>query len=377
MRGLIRLIIIALAIKQTFFFWKRKIREPQRILIAHHLLLGDTLLLAPLMKRINEKYPHAKKFILVKPSFISLFEMNPYGFQSLSFSPKSFSDFWNIYRNGDYDLTFVMGDNRFSWLARAVGSRWNVGIEGDRPLWKNWMLDEAKSFDLKPATWADMMGRLVDGNNPVPYKKNEWPSPKLKEFLLPFDSSRKYIICHLGASNELRYWPCSSWQLLLRNIKLHGFDVVLSVGPGEEHLIQEVDPENLYTHRSEIYPLIEIWKLLEKATALISLDTGIAHLAKIAFVPTIVLYGPGSSIVHGPGNFWIDLPYKSVTQSPYSCRDQNIFFRRKVLWEKRCSRSLDQCKTPGACMNIIAPEQVMSELVELLGVQVQPFFHQN
>ena len=48
------------------------------------------------------------------------------------------------------------------------------------------MLDEAKSFDDKPATWADMMGRLVDGKNPKPYQKNEWPRPDIKKLFLPF-----------------------------------------------------------------------------------------------------------------------------------------------------------------------------------------------
>ena len=67
MRGLIRLIIILLAIVQSVFFWKIKKREPKKILIAHDLLLGDTLLLAPLMKRIHENYPFAEKFILSKP----------------------------------------------------------------------------------------------------------------------------------------------------------------------------------------------------------------------------------------------------------------------------------------------------------------------
>ncbi len=66
MRGLIRLFIVFLALIQSLFFWKHKKDVPQTILIVHNLLLGDTLLLAPLMKRIHEKYPDAKKFILAK-----------------------------------------------------------------------------------------------------------------------------------------------------------------------------------------------------------------------------------------------------------------------------------------------------------------------
>ena len=69
MRGLIRLIIIISAILQSLFFWNIKKRDPEKILIAHDLLVGDTLLLAALMKRIHEKYPNPQKYILAKPIF--------------------------------------------------------------------------------------------------------------------------------------------------------------------------------------------------------------------------------------------------------------------------------------------------------------------
>ena len=184
MRGLIRLIIVVLAVLQSLFFWNIKKRNPKKILIAHDLLLGDTLLLAALMKRIHEKYPNPQKYILAKPRFFPLYINTPYGFKALPYNPKSFLSLWGVWCEGPYDLTFIAGDNRYSWLARALGSRWIVGIAHDKPQWKNWMLDEGKSFDLTPASWADMMGRLVDGKNPKPYQKNEWSRPQIQKLLL-------------------------------------------------------------------------------------------------------------------------------------------------------------------------------------------------
>ena len=73
MRGIIRLVIILLAIVKSFFFWKHKKVEPKRILIAHDLLLGDTLLLAPLMKRLHEKYPHSQKYKAILSTTLVLF----------------------------------------------------------------------------------------------------------------------------------------------------------------------------------------------------------------------------------------------------------------------------------------------------------------
>lgn len=366
MRGLIRLIIILLALLQSLFFWKYKKREPQRILLVHDLLLGDTLLLAPLMKRIHEKYPHAKKFILAKPIFIPLFENTPYQFKALSFNPKSFLDLWNIFKSGSYDLCFVLGDNRYSWLAKAVGSKWVIGIEGDSPHWKNWMLDEAKSFDLKPATWADMMGRLVDGKDPEPYQKNEWLRPDIKKTLSPIDTSKPYIVCHLGASNELRFWSHTAWQSLCKDLTHQGYEMILTTGPNEVHLLHQIDPDGLYQSVPGSFSLIEMWALLENAALLVSSDTGIVHLAKIACTPTITLYGPGSNLIHGPGKFWINQFFKPATIDAYPCRDQKFLFRRKITWLNRCSRNTKQCKTPGACMEAITPKEVIAKATEIL-----------
>ncbi len=362
MRGLIRLIIILLAIVRSLFFWDIKKRNPKKILIAHDLLLGDTLLLAPLMKRLNEKYPHAKKYVLAKAVFVPLFGNTPYGFKVLSFNPKSFLSVWRIFCCGPYDLAFIAGDNRYSWLARAVGSRWIQGIEGDTPTWKNWMLDEAKSFDINPATWADMMGRLVDSKNPKPYQKNEWSRPNTKKLSLPFDRSKPYVVCHLGASNSLKFWHASSWQVLINNLRKQKYEVVLSVGPNEEYLINEVDPDCQYHHVPGTYSLVEMWALLEGAKLLISVDTGITHLAKLSNTPVITLFGPGSPVSHGVGRFWKSQPHAEVTIPEFFCRDQAILFRRKVDWLRRCGRTLRTCKTPGACMEVISNEDVMKKI---------------
>ena len=359
MRGLIRLIIILSAVLRSLFFWYIKKRDPKKILIAHDLLLGDTLLLAPLMKRIQEKYPNAQKYVLAKPSFVPLFRNTPYGFKVLSFNPKSFLSVWRIFCEGPYDLAFIAGDNRYSWLARAADSRWVIGIEGDTPSWKNWMVDEAKSFDIKPATWADMMGRLVDGKDPEPYQKNEWSRPPVKKLLLPIDASKPYVVCHLGASNKLKFWPAKSWQILIQKLKHEGFDIFISVGPGEEYLIREVDPNGECQHVPGIYSLLEMWSLIEHAKLLISVDTGIAHLAKLSNIQAVTLFGPGSPVTHGVGKFWKSSSHADITESYFYCRNQAILFRRKLDWVKRCGRSFGECKTPGACMEVITPKEVI------------------
>jgi ADP-heptose:LPS heptosyltransferase len=365
MRGLIRFTIIFLALLQRLLFWRiKKSQNPKRILIAHYLLLGDTLLLAPLLKRIYEKYPNSEKFILIRSAFIPLFKMQPYGFKALPYNPKRFLDFWHVFRQGPYDLTFVAGDNRYSWLARALRSMWIVGIENDKPHWKNWMIDEAISFDKKPATWADIMGRLVDGINPKPYQYNEWTLPKSEKLLQISGICNSYVVCHLGASTSLKLWPKTSWQSLIKALNKKGLKIVLSAGPGEEHLVNEVDPKKTYIHVAGKLALEDMWNLIGAAKLLVSVDTGIAHIAKFTQTPLLTLFGPGSPVCHGAGFFWEKSPHIEITKKDFICRDQNILFRRKIDWIKRCGRKKEECKTPGACMEIIAPDQVMESIVK-------------
>ena len=53
-------------------------------------------------------------------------------------------------------------ENRYTPLARALGSRVVRGFEGDRPAWKNWLLDEALPFPISPACFGDFAAGLVD-----------------------------------------------------------------------------------------------------------------------------------------------------------------------------------------------------------------------
>jgi hypothetical protein len=42
------------------------------------------------MKRIHEKYPHAQKYVLAKPTFVPLFGNTPYGLKRFHITPKVF-----------------------------------------------------------------------------------------------------------------------------------------------------------------------------------------------------------------------------------------------------------------------------------------------
>ena len=56
-----RLLVVTLALLRRLGGGARvRPASPRRILVAHHLLLGDTLMLTPLLAKLRERYPEAE-----------------------------------------------------------------------------------------------------------------------------------------------------------------------------------------------------------------------------------------------------------------------------------------------------------------------------
>ena len=50
---------------------------PRRILVLHHLLLGDTLMLTPLLAKLAEQCPQAERFLACPEAFSALYAHTP------------------------------------------------------------------------------------------------------------------------------------------------------------------------------------------------------------------------------------------------------------------------------------------------------------
>ena len=117
------------------------------------------------------------------------------------------------------------------------------------------------------------------------------------------------------------------------------------------------DPESSHRSYAGTLDLAQLWQLLAGSALLVAPDTGIAHLGRITGTPTVALFGPGSSLICGPGDFWRDARYRAVTVDPFPCRDQRVLFKREIEWVRRCGRSVAQCAAP-RCMEAVGVDDV-------------------
>ena len=153
-------------------------------------------------------------------------------------------------------------------------------------------------------------------------------------------------------------------QCAQRAVAARGIAPVWSAGRGEEAIIRACDSEGRYGSYAGNLDLPRLWHLLAKSKLLVAPDTGIAHLARVVGVPTVAIFGPGSAVVTGAGDFWRDAPYRAVTVDPFPCRDQRILFRREIEWVRRCGRTLAECPEP-RCMQAVSFDAVIAAVRDL------------
>jgi ADP-heptose:LPS heptosyltransferase len=297
-----------------------------------------------------------------------LYAARPYGVRALAYDPYDVGTLRALRAESGFDLALVPGDNRLSWLARALDARWIVAFEGDSPRYKDWPVDELRAYPASPMAWGDLVAGLVDGDPPAPYRSECWPPPAAGDFLAP---AAPYCVLHAGASTPLKQWPAERWCELGTWLSERDLTVVLSAGPGEAMLLDEIDPTRQWLRHDGTRSLGQLWHLLAQAALVVCPDTGVAHLARLTGTPTVALFGPGSALLSGAGEFWRHSPFTALTIADFPCRDQRITMKRNVDWIRRCERApgngTGRC-AEARCMHALSTAMVRSAAATRLGI---------
>lgn len=336
--------------------------NPARILVLHELLLGDTLMLAPLLAALRRRYASAEIFVTANPAYAPLFSGQPYGVRVLPFTERDPNALASLAPASDCALAIVPGENRLAIVARAAGARWVVALAGGKPAWRDRAVDELVGLPSKPMALADLFVRLAGYGDEdaagLRYAPGDWPAPDCAPFDKP---TGPYAVLHVGAGSPLRLWKPDRWRSVARALANHGIEVVWTAGPREVGLVREIDPDARFRSLAGKLDLAQLWHLLGGARQAVTLDTGIAHMAKLTATPVAALYGPGSAVLFGKGRYWENNAFTEVTVRDFPCRDQRHLFKRELDWVRRCNRTPAECPR-ARCMDAIAPEQVLAAL---------------
>jgi len=171
--------------------------------------------------------------------------------------------------------------------------------------------------------------------------------PRL-EFKLP----EKYILFIHNASWLTKLWPQSSWQDLIQYASDRGYSVLLPCGNNDEferaQTIAKVDDQAFALPRLS---LNEMAALTHHAQAAICSDTGLAHLAAVASLPTVTLYGATDTKLIG-----------TYGQNQQHCVSD---FDCSPCYKRQCSRAESHNGQP-VCMDNMTADTVWHKLDTLL-----------
>ncbi|HEY2120245.1 MAG TPA: glycosyltransferase family 9 protein [Candidatus Acidoferrum sp.] len=121
---------------------------------------------------------------------------------------------------------------------------------------------------------------------------------------------QSYVVFHLwpgGRRRELKQWPSDRWLRLIAEFLKDGLSVVLTGSSSDkslnEELIKDI-PDGGFERVINVAgsSLSETASLLAGARLVVSVDTGIMHIASALNLPLVAIHGPTSSKRWGPLN---------------------------------------------------------------------------
>ncbi len=130
-------------------------------------------------------------------------------------------------------------------------------------------------------------------NTPIEYGLNHqaWlPLEQVSEQNKP----QPYIVCLHATTWQTKYWPEDHWQQLIAKLNQQDLKVVLPWGNAQEKARAERLAQGLKDNQAWCPPaqlkLNDMARLLKHAKAVVSVDTGLSHVAAALDVPMVVLY---------------------------------------------------------------------------------------
>jgi ADP-heptose:LPS heptosyltransferase len=98
------------------------------------------------------------------------------------------------------------------------------------------------------------------------------------------------LAVHLGAGTPAKRWPIEHWDALLARFLRDGWRVLIVGGPDDAELAARLTPHDALRDWTGRLAVTETTALLERADLFLGSDSGPAHLAACAGVPSVVLF---------------------------------------------------------------------------------------
>ena len=207
------------------------------------------------------------------------------------------SNFYQQLNEQDYDVVIDLQSNLksavVSWLSKGMVHGLDKDCCREKPA--HWAYKTRYTVNIKQHSIEKMRELMAQAlKYDLPDKAADY-GVDLSSYILPkldFELPEQYLLFVHNASWITKLWPLKAWQDLVEKAAEQGYSVLLPCGNDEEFQraqeIASVSPKAFALPRLS---LNEVAAITYKAKGAVCSDTGLAHLAAVAGLPTVTLYG--------------------------------------------------------------------------------------
>jgi len=285
-------------------------RDFQHILISRLRFMGDVILTTPLIKRLREVFPQARLVYLTESPFAPLLENNPHLDEVIAFSSRqSLGNQIRFYRNlrrRRFDLAIdLFGNPRSAILIWMTGAGVRIGgaHRGRGRLYTLRLPEPHGQLNAIDHHLRSLEALGIEATSKttqvfLTVNENEWA----RQFLVERNISPDHVTAglHPGATWPNKRWPTRYFAQVARDLHANNIQVVVTQGPGEAELANEVKCLAPQVVVIPVLPIRKVAAIQSHLRVFVSNDCGVMHLAVAVGTPTVGLFGPGQPEIWFP-----------------------------------------------------------------------------
>ncbi len=340
-------------------------REVRSVLAINFGGIGDEILFLPTLRALRNCFPKARLAIVAEPRSVCVLEREADEVIPLDvkggLKAGKFLRFLSYIRYLKPDIALASGTSPYIPLTLFLcGASQRVGYKQSKLSFLYTKKADGTRNDYMAFVHYRLAQALGIKDPPslprieVPAYAREWVDNFLKEVGL--DDS--FILIHPGIGKMSikrgidRRWENEKWVQLIRKLKDSGQTVVVSLGPDERDMKEELEEaSSIFVVLEDIFKLAA---LIERSSLLLCLDSAPMHLAVATGSKLLALFGPSDEEEVLPKDARFRPLYANI-----DCRP--------CLWDKRRTSCPEL-----TCMKMIEVEDVERAVKEMLIVGKEP-----
>jgi ADP-heptose:LPS heptosyltransferase len=304
--------------------WLRRRRSiPQnarRIGVFSPTAIGDLILDSGILVHLRQAFPFASIHLFHGPTNAGVVPLLPVDVQAHCCDFKRFRSTLSTVREAQLDIVVDLTPwPRLTALYAALSGAATVGFHADRQH-RHYAFDVAVPH-LRTRHEVDNLRAIAEVFAPcAEYRvcvRADLPETILS---LPYD---RLVLCHVspgGSQADSKRWPMQYWAELTRRLAADGFIIGFTGSKADAAAVGAILSATLLPPETALslcgkMSLLQLAGALRKSRLLITVDTGVLHIASALDARTLALHGPTRSWRWGgrsPATISLDTPHPAA-----------------------------------------------------------------